>query len=109
MQITNQCTPTQARGTYSWVRGRSCTLSSMGAVSVGSSESVTTLLDLVERYGVVGINSNDRAARVSLFDHLIGGHEKAHRKTERLRRFGVDNGFELRGCLHGKVGRISSA
>src|SRR5262245_21462267 len=45
------------------------------------------------------------------FDHLVGGHEQAgwYRQAERLRRFEVDDRFELGRRLHRKVGGLVSA
>src|SRR4029077_5512206 len=41
----------------------------------------------------------------SLFDHLVGGDQQARRNGQAkcLRRFEVDDGFELRRRLHRKV------
>ena len=45
------------------------------------------------------------------FDHLIGGKEQAgwHGQAKRLRRFEVDDRFELGRRLHRKVGGLVSA
>src|SRR3954452_9050906 len=44
----------------------------------------------------------------SLFDHLVGGDQQARRNGQAkcLRRFEVDDGFELRRRLHRKVGGL---
>src|SRR3974390_1247539 len=46
-----------------------------------------------------------------LLDHLVGGHEQTrrHGQAERLRRFEVDDRFELGRRLHRKIGRFVAA
>jgi hypothetical protein len=55
--------------------------------------------------------ANDVTGCDDSFDHLIGGHEQAgrHGQAERLRRFEVDDRFELGRRLHGKVGGLVAA
>src|SRR6516165_3623401 len=46
--------------------------------------------------------------RRSLFDQLVGGHlhDQWHRETERLRRFEIDDEFDLGRLHHGKLGGL---
>jgi len=43
-----------------------------------------------------------------LFDYVGGGHldDRRHREAERLRRFEIDDEFDLRGLLHRKLGGL---
>jgi hypothetical protein len=43
-----------------------------------------------------------------LFDYVGGGHlhDRWHREAERLRRFEIDDEFDLRGLLHRKFGGV---
>jgi hypothetical protein len=45
---------------------------------------------------------SNRSKTVFLLDDLVGGHlhDQRHREAERLRRFEIDDEFELRGLLH---------
>ena len=45
---------------------------------------------------------------VFLLDDLVGGHlhDQRHREAECLRRFEIDDEFELRGLLHRKLGGL---
>src|SRR6516165_9090153 len=45
---------------------------------------------------------------VFLLDNLVSGHlhDQRYREAERLRRFEIDDEFELRGLLHRKLGGL---
>src|SRR5947209_13145804 len=46
--------------------------------------------------------------RLALLDDLVGGHlhDQRHREAERLRRFEIDDEFELRGLHYRKLSRL---
>ena len=52
--------------------------------------------------------SNLRVPKPDLLDDLVGGHlhDQRHREAERLRRFEIDDEFDLGRLHHGKVGGL---
>jgi hypothetical protein len=51
---------------------------------------------------------SNRSKTVSLLDDLVVGHlhDQRYREAERLRRFEIDDEFEVRGLLHRKLGGL---
>jgi hypothetical protein len=79
------------------------------AASLSASPQLAESIRAAKRFRVVPKPAvSSRSKTVFLLDDLVGGHlhDQRHREAERLRRFEIDDEFDLRGLLHRKLGGL---